>query len=201
MNRLAAAIKAELFIARYSLGARLVVIAPLILACIQLIIAALGDASAATQQALLGAEAVPSNGYGNWVDSLVTGFIAQSLLITGVSAHSFAADRDLGALRHPLIRLSSRTQLVLVKFVLLHLLALSSVLLLVLGSWLLVLHFGSSVQSSKMAMSLSAKAKYSTRYILGCASPYCHSLRQSLSVLCCRWLPNQQCSLYRSRSD
>lgn len=137
MNRLAAAIKAELFIARYSLGARLVVIAPLILACIQLIIAALGDASAATQQALLGAEAVPSNGYGNWVDSLVTGFIAQSLLITGVSAHSFAADRDLGALRHPLIRLSSRTQLVLVKFVLLHLLALSSVLLLVLGSWLL----------------------------------------------------------------
>ena len=85
----------------------------------------------------LGAEAVPSNGYGNWVDSLVTGFIAQSLLITGVSAHSFAADRDLGALRHQLIRLSSRTQLVLVKFVLLHLLALSSVLLLVLGSWLL----------------------------------------------------------------
>ena len=137
MNRLAAAIKAELFIARYSLGARLVVIAPLILACIQLIMAALGDASAATQQALLGAEAVPSNGYGNWVDSLVTGFIAQSLLITGVSAHSFAADRDLGALRHPLIRLSSRTQLVLVKFVLLHLLVLSSVLLLVLGSWLL----------------------------------------------------------------
>jgi len=137
VNRLAAAIKAELFIARYSLGARLVVIAPLILACIQLIIAALGDASAATQQALLGAEAVPSNGYGNWVDSLVTGFIAQSLLITGVSAHSFAADRDLGALRHPLIRLSSRTQLVLVKFVLLHLFALSSVLLLVLGSWLL----------------------------------------------------------------
>ena len=77
------------------------------------------------------------NGYGNWVDSLVTGFIAQSLLITGVSAHSFAGDRDLGALRHLLIRLSSRTQIVLVKLTLLHLLALCSVLLLVLGSWLL----------------------------------------------------------------
>jgi len=137
MNRLITALKAEIFIARYSLGARLVVFAPLILACVQLIIAAITDASAATQQALIGAEAVPGNGYGNWVDSLVTGFIAQSLLITGVSAHSFAGDRDLGALRHLLIRLSSRTQIVLVKLTLLHLLALCSVLLLVLGSWLL----------------------------------------------------------------
>ena len=55
MNSLITALKAEIFIARYSLGARLVVFAPLILAFVQLTIAAIGDASAATQQALIGA--------------------------------------------------------------------------------------------------------------------------------------------------
>ncbi|MDP4660989.1 MAG: hypothetical protein NWT06_05460, partial [OM182 bacterium] len=83
MNRLATALRAELFIARYSLGARLVVLAPLLLACAQLLIAALGDASTATQQTLIGEETVATNGYGNWVDSLVTGFTALGLLITG----------------------------------------------------------------------------------------------------------------------
>lgn len=137
MNRLATALRAEVFIARYSLGARLVVLAPLLLACAQLLIAALGDASTAAQQTLIGAETVATNGYGNWVDSLVTGFTALGLLITGYSAHSFAADRELGVLRHRLIRLSSRTQIVIVKLLLLHLLALASLLLLILGSWLL----------------------------------------------------------------
>lgn len=137
MNRLATALRAELFIARYSLGARLVVLAPLLLACAQLLIAALGDASTAAQQTLIGEETVATNGYGNWVDSLVTGFTALGLLITGYSAHSFAADHELGALRHRLIRLSSRTQIVIVKLLLLHLLALASLLLLILGSWLL----------------------------------------------------------------
>ena len=137
MNRLATALRAELFIARCSLGARLVVLAPLLLACAQLLIAALGDASTATQQTLIGEETVATNGYGNWVDSLVTGFTALGLLITGYSAHSFAADRELGVLRHRLIRLSSRTQIVIVKLLLLHLLALASLLLLILGSWLL----------------------------------------------------------------
>lgn len=137
MNRLATALRAELFIARYSLGARLVVLAPLLLACAQLLIAALGDASTAAQQTLIGEETVATNGYGNWVDSLVTGFTALGLLITGYSAHSFAAERELGALRHRLIRLSSRTQIVIVKLLLLHLLALASLLLLILGSWLL----------------------------------------------------------------
>lgn len=137
MNRLATALRAELFIARYSLGACLVVLAPLLLACAQLLIAALGDASTAAQQTLIGEETVATNGYGNWVDSLVTGFTALGLLITGYSAHSFAADHELGALRHRLIRLSSRTQIVIVKLLLLHLLALASLLLLILGSWLL----------------------------------------------------------------
>ena len=137
MNRLAAALRADLFTARYSLGARLVVLAPLLLACAQLFIAALGDAGTAAQQTLIGAETVATNGYGNWVDSLVTGFTALGLLITGYSAHSFAAERELGALRHRLIRLSSRTQIVIVKLLLLHLLALASLLLLILGSWLL----------------------------------------------------------------
>lgn len=137
MNRLATALRAELFIARYSLGTRLVVLAPMLLACAQLLIAALGDASTAAQQTLIGEETVATNGYGNWVDSLVTGFTAAGLLITGYSAQSFAADRELGALRHRLIRLSSRTQIVIVKLLLLHLLALASLLLLILGSWLL----------------------------------------------------------------
>jgi ABC-type transport system involved in multi-copper enzyme maturation permease subunit len=119
------------------LSARLIVLAPLALACLQLLIAALGESGAQTQQALLGASAAETanEGYGHWVDALVTGFTTLGLLSVALAAHSFAAERDLGTLRHSLIRRTSRSSLVLTKLIALHLLVCSAVLLLVFGSW------------------------------------------------------------------
>ena len=137
MSSLLASLRAELFLARYALSARLIVLAPLALACLQLLIAALGESGAQTQQTLLGTSAAePANeGYGHWVDALVTGFTTLGLLSVALAAHSFAAERDLGTLRHSLIRRTSRSSLVLTKLIALHLLVYSAVLLLVFGSW------------------------------------------------------------------
>ncbi len=137
MTALLASLRAELFLARYALSARLIVLAPLALACLQLLIAALGESGAQTQQTLLGTSAAePANeGYGHWVDALVTGFTTLGLLSVALAAHSFAAERDLGTLRHSLIRRTSRSSLVLTKLIALHLLVCSAVLLLVFGSW------------------------------------------------------------------
>lgn len=137
MSSLLASLRAELYLARYALSARLIVLAPLALACLQLLIAALGESGAQTQQALLGASAAETanEGYGHWVDALVTGFTTLGLLSVALAAHSFAAERDLGTLRHSLIRRTSRSSLVLTKLIALHLLVCSAVLLLVFGSW------------------------------------------------------------------
>ncbi len=137
MSSLLASLRAELYLARYALSARLIVLAPLALACLQLLIAALGESGAQTHQALLGASAAePANeGYGHWVDALVTGFTTLGLLSVALAAHSFAAERDIGTLRHSLIRRTSRSSLVLTKLIALHLLVCSAVLLLVFGSW------------------------------------------------------------------
>ena len=139
MNELLAGVRAELFLARYSLGTRLLVLTPVILASLQLLFAALGEGGAQAQQALLGtgSDQDASAGYGTWVDALVTGLTALGLLSVACSAHSFAAERDLGSLRHTLIRRLSRHSLVLSKLLSLHALVLLSATVLILGSWAL----------------------------------------------------------------
>ena len=138
MSRLLASLRAELFLARFSLGARLIVMAPLVLACLQLLIAALGESGAQAQQALMGTELNTANeGYGHWVDALVTGFTALGLLAVALAAHGLAAERDMGTLRHTLIRRTSRGHLVLSKLIALHLIVVLSLLLLLVGSWAL----------------------------------------------------------------
>ena len=108
---LKACLHAELHLARHSLGARLIVLTPLLLACLQLIIAALGETGAQAQQALLGAEAASTQqGYGFWVDSLLTGLTCLSLLAVAQAAYGLAAERDSGALRHLVIRRASRSK-------------------------------------------------------------------------------------------
>lgn len=133
---LKACLHAELHLARHSLGARLLVLTPLLLACLQLMIASLGETGAQAQQALLGAEAESTQqGYGFWVDSLLTGLTCLSLLAVAQAAYGLAAERDSGALRHLVIRRASRSTLVVSKLIALHLLITLALLLLLLGSW------------------------------------------------------------------
>ncbi len=137
MNAFISALRAELFVAVRSLGTRLLVLAPVSLAAIQLLFSALGESGAQAQKALLGSDPleVASSGYGYWVDALVTGFIALGLLCVASAAHSFAAERDLGSLRHSVIRRVSRTNLVISKLLSLYLLTATSLIVLIFGSW------------------------------------------------------------------
>lgn len=77
------------------------------------------------------------NGYGYMVDGFVTGFTLLYLVFIAYAAYSFAVDRDLGVVRHLVIRRVSRRALLSAKLVLLHALALLAVAAVLLTSLLL----------------------------------------------------------------
>lgn len=141
MNGFTAALRSELFVARHTLGARLVVVIPLILVLLQFLFTKLGEAGNAARDNLLGNSSfddqLANNAWGYFVDGLNTGLTVLGLLLVAQAAYSFSSDRDSGAIRHLLIRRCSRSAVILAKLVQLHLLALVSVLLLTLCSYLL----------------------------------------------------------------
>ena len=106
------ALHSELLIARYTMGAKLVVIVPSLLIALQFFFTKLGETGSAARDSLLGQsnfdELIANNAYGHFVDGLNTGLTLLGLLLVAQAAYSFSADRDSGALRHALIRCSSR---------------------------------------------------------------------------------------------
>lgn len=145
MHGFLAALRSELFVARHTLGARLVVLLPISLVLLQYLFTRLGEAGESARDSLLGGNGfdaqLASNAWGYFVDGLTTGLTVLGLLLIAQAAYSFSADRDTGAIRHLVIRRSSRPAIVLAKLTYLHLLALSSVLVLVIGSYLLSAQF------------------------------------------------------------
>lgn len=145
MHGFVAALRCELFVARHTLGARLVVLLPIALVLLQYLFTKLGEAGVAARDNLLGNssfdEQLASNAWGYFVDGLTTGLTVLGLLLVAQAAYSFSSDRDTGAIRHLVIRSSSRAAIVLAKLAYLHLLALCSVVLLLIGSYLLSAQF------------------------------------------------------------
>lgn len=145
MHGFFAALRSELFVARHTLGARLVVLLPISLVLLQYLFTRLGEAGESARDSLLGGNGfdaqLASNAWGYFVDGLTTGLTVLGLLLVAQAAYSFSADRDTGAIRHLVIRRSSRPAIVLAKLAYLHLLALCSVLVLVIGSYLLSAQF------------------------------------------------------------
>ncbi len=141
MNGLLVAIKAELFIAMRTFASKLIVLAPALIAAVQLFIVKLGETGQQARNNLLGASefdrAIGSNAYGFFVDGLSTGLTILGLLIVAQAAYSFSYERDIGSIRHLFIRRVSRSSSITAKLIHLHLLAIISVLLLLAVSYFL----------------------------------------------------------------
>ena len=82
-------------------------------------------------------DAIANNAWGHFVDGLDTGITLLFLLLIAQAAHSFSAELENSALRHQLIRCSSRRLIVMSKLLQLHALALVAVGILIVSSYLL----------------------------------------------------------------
>ena len=147
MQGLLTAIRAEIYVFTRSRSIQLLCGIPALVAAVQLLLVRSLAASNDARAALMGTEAADGGGgfggggFGNvegadaWgalVDALGTGLTLISLILIAYAAWSFANDRDLGVLRHLLIRRVSRPALVLSKLIQAHLLALVSITLMLL---------------------------------------------------------------------
>jgi ABC-type transport system involved in multi-copper enzyme maturation permease subunit len=81
------------------------------------------------------------NGYGFLVDGFATGLTLLYLVFVAYAAYTFAVDRDTGIVRHLVIRRISRRALVTAKLVLVHAVALISLLAVIGVSLLLSIWF------------------------------------------------------------
>ena len=141
MNGLLVAIKSELFVALRSFASKLIVVAPALIAAVQLLLVKLTEAGEQARDSLLGnsdfEQSAANNAYGFFVDGLTTGLTMLGLLLVAQAAYSFSYERDIGSIRHSLIRRVSRRSVLTAKLLQLHLLALLSVLILLVSSYLL----------------------------------------------------------------
>lgn len=140
MSGFLVALRGEIHTGIHSLGSKLVVFLPGLLVVLQLLIVWLRDAGSAARDNLLGSgfdAAIADHAYGYFVDALSTGLTLLGLILVAQAAYSFSFDRDTGAVRHLIIRRCSRGSVVLAKLAYFHLLAILSLLLLVLVSYLL----------------------------------------------------------------
>ncbi|MDP2283133.1 MAG: ABC transporter permease subunit [Pseudohongiella sp.] len=164
MQGLLTAIKAEIFVFAHSRAIQLLCVIPALITAAQLVLVRSLAASSDARAALMGSDSA-SGGFGGgfgsagniegadaWgalVDALGTGLTLISLIVIAYAAWSFASDRDLGVVRHLLIRRVSRPALVISKLIQAHLLALVSITLMLLvtfGSAALLWDFGPVVE-------------------------------------------------------
>jgi len=139
MNGLIPAIKAELYVALHSFSSKLVIVIPACIALLQYLLTKLSETGQAARDTLMGDSsfeaAITNSAYGYFVDGLRTGLILLGLLLVAQAAHSFSYERDLGTLRHLVIRRTSRQSIVIAKLICLHLQALLAVCLLLVICW------------------------------------------------------------------
>ena len=139
MSNLLAALRLELFLARYSLAARITVLAPALVCLARFLLVWLNQAGQQARAGLIGASdfelAQAQNAYGHFVDGVNTGLAILALLLVAAAAHDFSGERDVGSIRHVLIRRAGRASIVLAKLLRLHVLGLLALALLGLCAW------------------------------------------------------------------
>lgn len=139
-NGLETAIKVEFFVSLRTFGSKLIILAPALVVVMQYLIIKLQETSSQARASLLGGNsfdaAVAENAYGYFVDGLSTGLTMLGLLLVAQAAYSFSYERDVGAVRHLLIRRISRPSLIIAKLFHIHVLALLSLLLLMAVSYI-----------------------------------------------------------------
>lgn len=139
LNGLETAIRAEFYVSLRTFGSRLIVLAPALVVVLQYLIIKLQETSAQARDNLLGRNsfdaAVAENAYGYFVDGISSGLTILGLLLVAQAAYSFSYERDVGTVRHLLIRRISRPSLIIAKLFHLHVLAILSLLLLIAVSY------------------------------------------------------------------
>ena len=147
------ALRSEFYVARYALGARLLIFIPSAAAAVQFMASKIADSGTAARESLMNSvsfdDVTASNAWGHFVDGLDTGITLLFLLLVAQAAYSFSAEVESGTLRHQLIRCSSRRLIVMAKLLQLHALALMGVGVLIVSSYLLsglLWEFGSVVE-------------------------------------------------------
>lgn len=138
-NGLKTAIKAEFYVSRRTFSSKLILLAPSLVVIMQCLIIKLQETGAQARDSLLGDNsfdaAVAGNAYGHFVDGLTTALTMLGLLLVAQAAYSFSYERDVGVVRHLLIRRISRPSLIIAKLVHIHVLAILSLLLLLAVSY------------------------------------------------------------------
>lgn len=139
MSNLLAALRLELFLSRYSLAAKFVVLAPAAVCLARFLLVWLNQAGQQARAGLIGADAFElaqaQNAYGHFVDGVNTGLTILALLLVALAAYDFSSERDIGSIRHVLIRRAGRTSIVLAKLLRLHVLGVAALALLGLMAW------------------------------------------------------------------
>ena len=141
LSSLMQALRSEFYVARYALGARLLIFIPSAAAAVQFMASKIADTGTAARDGLMNSvsfdDVIASNAWGYFVDGLDTGITLLFLLLVAQAAYSFSAEVESGTLRHQLIRCSSRRLIVMSKLLQLHALALMGVGILIVLSYLL----------------------------------------------------------------
>ena len=141
LSSLMQALRSEFYVARFALGARLLIFIPSAAAAVQFMASKIADTGTAARDSLMNSvsfdDVTASNAWGHFVDGLDTGITLLFLLLVAQAAYSFSAEVESGTLRHQLIRCSSRRLIVISKLLQLHALALMGVGILIISSYLL----------------------------------------------------------------
>ena len=139
MSGLLTALRLELFLSRYSLAAKIVVLAPALVCLARFLLVWLNQAGQQARAGLIGAGdfelAQAQNAYGHFVDGVNTGLTILALLLVALAAYDFSSERDIGSIRHVLIRRAGRASIVLAKLLKLHILGVLALALLGLAAW------------------------------------------------------------------
>ena len=141
MNKIVLATRLEAYTGLRSFSSKLLIVTPSLVAALQLLLAKITETGQASRDNLLGRGSAPDvftvNAYGYFVDGLSTGLIILGLLLVSLAAYSFSYDRDIGSVRHLIIRGISRTTVIIGKLIYIHLLALASIIALVVSCYFL----------------------------------------------------------------
>ena len=141
LSSLMQALRSEFYVARFALGARLLIFIPSAAAAVQFMASKIADTGTAARESLMNSvsfeDVTANNAWGHFVDGLDTGITLLFLLLVAQAAYSFSAEVESGTLRHQLIRCSSRRLIVISKLLQLHALALMGVGILIFSSYLL----------------------------------------------------------------
>lgn len=136
LNSFKTALKAEYFILLRSPTSWLLLILPAAASILKMGLIWMKNAGAQMMSPINSNLETTVTGYGFMVDGLLMGFIVTWLLFLGYSAYTFVIDIERGVARHRVVRSSSRSELVISKYLALCILALLSVVLTILITWL-----------------------------------------------------------------